>query len=1014
MIDEHSKQINIFKTEAEQQAEQQLSLFDINETTSYIKIKQIILFNSASYGYFQSDFDGNTLLEGSNNSGKTSFLNILQLIFLPENNLKDMKRKFEFKSGANGKTYSSSQTYKYYFPEERSYSIVEVENENHKFCVLMYGHKESDTEYRRMIIPLEYEAIKHLFFNETTQALVDISKTELFNRIKDLLAFENKSYEIIDSREKVIEHFYVFEHNKKRNIYYTIPIVDREKITIETFSLLFKTLFGVTDMNKAKVKTFIADRIRIKYYEKESNIKFDFKSKREEFKKLVNEEKLLTTLQARTNDFKFIQEHSLNNILLKKEIEKSIGTVSLIASYLISQNTETININQKELQKVQELLKIEEEDSRELTNSINGLKADKARLEGSLDGIFSQIDKLVPETMSFNDKIKYLSENKQSLIENYKQLSGVIDHDLEEVNKMIYMLEEQEKDVHRKEIDKKNNKELQNNLIRRIEQLKNSLKLVRLSEDKFFSENDRICLENLFGNQFLGNSIDSLEEKTLLIIKDLLSRAKIQDDILIIDNIHIHGITRAVATESIETINANIVKCQKELAELENIFALFGSEEKSNPLYEYRIKLSNLEKEDRDLSEKSSLIKNIEGNIEKYSGIEKNISHIDTELNNLNSQVEESDLTIAKFKSEIMTFKDTIYGLTAQIKSTQEIQSQLEELELNKKLFGKTLSQLQSKIDPSVIKESINIEELFKKTKGNISELNDKSTELILKMSRFVKTGLFDLAIDNEILEDLGQPINFDICFKYLENKYAYLNSEIEHLNSTISNIGSEINAEIRSLMTLKNDIVGIENTINSSFKQVKISDLGEIRFKIELKKDFLKILDLLKEGISTEELNYANQMTALSNYMEKNFGDSNEIVVDNLIESISYEVMVDGEFEAVSQSNGTETMINLIFLTFLFKGIYKSGYHLNLLIPFDESSKLDLSNTKSILNLVNNQGYTVVAATPTSTPEMKPMFYKTIIIDLDYLEYSFHPGRQQLISDNRTSNFTFEDVTDE
>ena len=45
-----------------------------------------------------------------------------------------------------------------------------------------------------------------------------------------------------------------------------------------------------------------------------------------------------------------------------------------------------------------------------------------------------------------------------------------------EVKKMIEMLEAQEKDIHRKEIDKKNNKESQNNLIRKIEQLKNSLK----------------------------------------------------------------------------------------------------------------------------------------------------------------------------------------------------------------------------------------------------------------------------------------------------------------------------------------------------------------------------------------------------------------------------------------------------------------------------------------------------------------------------------------------------------
>ncbi|WP_311950513.1 hypothetical protein [Halomonas piscis] len=127
--------------------------------------KQLIFVNSAAYAYTRVRIDLHTALFGSNNLGKTSMLNALKLFLLPEVNFRNCQKKFNFR-GTSGKVYDSLASFRYYFPEDRSFIILEAENPHGTFCIVLHrGSATDNREYARMVVPCAYSEIEPLFWD---------------------------------------------------------------------------------------------------------------------------------------------------------------------------------------------------------------------------------------------------------------------------------------------------------------------------------------------------------------------------------------------------------------------------------------------------------------------------------------------------------------------------------------------------------------------------------------------------------------------------------------------------------------------------------------------------------------------------------------------------------------------------------------------------------------------------------------------------------------------------------
>ena len=135
------------------------------DTFDTFRFKQLVFVNSAAYAYTQIRIDQHTALFGENNLGKTSMLNALKLFLLPEVNFRNCGSKFNFR-GTNGNLYDGMASFRYYFPEDRAFIILEAENPHGDFCIVLHrGGATDKMEYARLVVPCPYARLEPLFWN---------------------------------------------------------------------------------------------------------------------------------------------------------------------------------------------------------------------------------------------------------------------------------------------------------------------------------------------------------------------------------------------------------------------------------------------------------------------------------------------------------------------------------------------------------------------------------------------------------------------------------------------------------------------------------------------------------------------------------------------------------------------------------------------------------------------------------------------------------------------------------
>ena len=85
----------------------------MSSTTDTIKIKRLVLVDSAGYCFIEIPIDRHAILLGKGNIGKSSLLNSLRLFLLPENNFNKSQLKFAFREPKKNDYYSNNDSYRH-------------------------------------------------------------------------------------------------------------------------------------------------------------------------------------------------------------------------------------------------------------------------------------------------------------------------------------------------------------------------------------------------------------------------------------------------------------------------------------------------------------------------------------------------------------------------------------------------------------------------------------------------------------------------------------------------------------------------------------------------------------------------------------------------------------------------------------------------------------------------------------------------------------------------------------
>jgi hypothetical protein len=216
------------------------------------EIKRLVLVDSAGFCYVELPVDEHAILLGEGNLGKSSLLNSLRLFMLPENNFKNSKNKFAFATPKRDGYYDNQESFGHYFPSKYSFLILEVSNnmggKNNTHCQIL--HRDSGhLSYQRILTPLKYEQIRHLFWdgadaeNGIGFRVENLTSASLFKTLKQMDSHTTS----VKDPNKLKSLLYANDFINPAAMRYSVfPLAESDAARIESLRTLILLLF---DMN---------------------------------------------------------------------------------------------------------------------------------------------------------------------------------------------------------------------------------------------------------------------------------------------------------------------------------------------------------------------------------------------------------------------------------------------------------------------------------------------------------------------------------------------------------------------------------------------------------------------------------------------------------------------------------------------------------------------------------------------------------------------------------------------
>jgi len=999
-------------------------------------INHISLFNSASYAFFEENFNQHLLLTGNNNVGKTTILNALQFVLLPETNLKNFKNKFTISSDGK-KTYTSEETFKYYFPSENSYIIVEINNGIKTFCLIVHRGKISNNyDFQRILVELPFKEIKKRLISkdrENNTELSSISKEDLIKNLKEQTKKESKVYKEIKAKKDIIEWFLNTRKDNRKNDFCVIPLKDTTNETIKGFSTLFKSLYNITSMTKEDKIKFISDIVETRQLDNSKIADFDLKDyieKIKEFKKTREKIDILSNNQNIYEEIMQLSEDIKDNYSILKNLALNIYKSTNDNILVIDKTVEKFKETKIELVKEKEELELSKE---EIQKKITEQKEDAAIITSKLLESKNNIKTLSNYIYKYlEDKFEvYSSKPLENLIKEVKeendfyiQMKKIFTNELNIKKEDLETILKEINNYKDLDVLKKQKEDIQykiNLKQKEVKELEEKISSLSFVEEECFSKEEKTILNSVFNSYFINNSVEKLSKEEIEELKRFIKLFEIKNNLISFGELKIN----------VETVNntntKDLLRNTKESLEIEleelvkQRDSIQKSEEKDVELIllELNNQKETKEEELEELEEYLHTIKNL-------IPINQKIEELEEQKNSLIESIKIKERKKSDISSDIERNISELQDYNKEFSTTLFEKEKLEKVKEKLELYDNFEFYFNTPINNLKIEREITIGTEDKELERYLHSLNEfnkmisRSNQI---MSKYVNYKLFDNEFSIEVLnlyqnDDEEGKEAFEKMLSYLRTLYESLEQEKNHLDINIHDLNIEINNDVQKLTELTRGIERFSKEINKEFENIQISDLGGVRFKISINSKLSKILKNIDNNFDTEGLSNEKSLIDLQNYIGDISNDSNRITTKDLISDIDYVILNyigDGVLREVkeSQSNGTETLINLIFITILFRGIFKSGYFMKLLIPLDESSKVDNKNGETLLNTMGKNNCKIVGAAPIATPEQLTLYNKTLMLDKKTVQKSLSPKAIYLvdIEENEFNIFTNESI---
>jgi len=940
-------------------------------------IDKVVLVNSATYAYFELDLNNNVILEGGNNEGKTSVLNALQFLLLPEENLNNIAKKFRFKPKDDDSMFTKEETYDFYFSSNSSsFLIFQITNKFGTFSVIIYGYKRQLTEFRRIIIPEPYSDIKKMFVNDKDEPQNIFDKNDIFDMLKNKYG---SNYKEISKLEDIKKYFFTVGRNNEYNI---VPLKDTQSTTVENYKVLLKSLYDASSMDENRKVNLVSDIISSQQKrDNNSDLSFNVEDFKESTVQLRETKRKLENLENFKDDFYELKD-IFDNSALRKGI--LLSDVSKIYHSITIESKECIEYDKNFINEQDKLL----EDKKEVRSRLDNLKEQQGKKKGVLSLKKDEYETAIHDftKISNDNPVEYFEDidiMKYITTENnkYKNIIKDINTELCSLRELLETKNRAEQLNLKKTI-----------LLTEIDKIKKSIKNIKqkiednnlLISEKFTNE-EKFIFDTIFSDSF--RILNNEDIPNIEFVTKFIGHFDVKDNKVFYNDRHIKGINKQ--TNVIEILEDQLTLSEGELhtkqIALDSIVDSiddFNSSTNDNGLL---TKIKNNEFEIIKYNKYINIVmqlSNIILTIKSFNDIEveftKNIKAIDEDIFDINTKYIkiETDLKDSEFKiSENNKTKNILYRIKEEIDNDGKFVKFI--LDNNSSVNEYVENNIQKIKDLGLISDISSSFNISKRELDTFYESYYRTDEIIRMMDT---QGLLNTLSSDTISNYTHSYQDKLHIINYLNSEYQLLDSSLITLGKDTHDLGVEINNGLMLLNQIKKNIVSFEKTVNGKFENIQISNLNGVHIQVHLNKELLQLINKFEKGLNSDDLNYLNHITQISNYLFNKAGSSkNTINIQDLIDKVEIKTILhvetdeDGKkrfhYSETAQSTGTQITVMIVFISILLDSLYKEGYSLHMPLIIDEIGKIDDSNISNLLTHLNAMNFYIIGATPNASP---------------------------------------------
>lgn len=921
---------------------------NIDLLTESYTLKQMVYINSANHGYSEILLDKHLAMFGDNNAGKTASLAGTKLLLFPEVNFYKCSQKFKFV----GKTgfYSMEQSYDFYFPNAKSFIVLEVENPEGYFCMILY--KTSNFGYGRFFVPGTYADIRHLFWQEDSEVFSDNLGIKTISRyIK-----ANKGIQTTSPREIAYLMYDSFKGDKRNKRFCIFPLKDARIESINAFKNIYQLAFDTNNTEKKSLPSAIATLLEMGRGRNEERLDANLTKLSDEHSQLIEKQNWLQVLANAKPYFKGVASEFelLNSELLSYSKEYKILENTLIQAkrdYLPKKKIADETLRKLTLQK--DLL------NKELIDLNDIILKSKQEIE-LLDEAHKK------NQINLNKAKQYISSFDPLTI------NEIMDHLQKRHNELEGLLKEYRNEDGIKKSLKKNIKE-KNKLINKMNQLD---KLINNTESSIlYQVNDKnsasvllsLC-ENLssVSAEISRDQIVKINEFARLFSVDGAGYLTFLDKTVLDTNYKEYDIDSEIARWKEEKN-----KAKRRTSEIEFNMQRQYEALKHDDVYKL------MDQTEEELNTTRSNISIVSGTIDLETTIKtgkSKINKLKDKLANNEVNLQEMKAEFSKLTREENKIKSQCYNLNEQKQSFDQIDKYLTNSRLNC-----------TPIDSNI------------KNTGDYTLSVDKAIALFGKSTECSKKNISFTNQLNSLLTKIKHPdidshkqysnlYDFKQIVSILNHAYETLEYDLKQHTNEIRSHNQLVNNQLNELKEAKIFLNSFINEINSDLNRKHVSNLSEINLKLNINKQFESLLSTLeKHNIQDDSLLDSQFYVSLAKFVESYFNKkTRRLKMYDIIESIKYQYTLSetGEIDTKSQSGGTTSTITAFVLSVLLKRITPKYVSLRMPIIVDEISTLDFKNTDATIKQITDNGFSIFCATPSFSAFICQKVGRWVMID--------------------------------